>query len=118
VAGVSGSWVRKQALALPRVEERETWGEATFRVQGRIFVMLPPGRQLASVKATLDDQAALLEMDPETFSASPYTGRFGWVTARLASVDADLMQRLLVAAWRRTAPRRLVASHESETAAG
>jgi len=110
---VSAEWLRREALALPEAEERETWGEATFRVRGRIFLMFGADRTHASVKASLDDQAALLEMAPGTFSASAYTGRFGWVSVRLAGVEAGLMQRLVVAAWRRTAPRRLVAAYDS-----
>jgi hypothetical protein len=109
---VTAAWVRREALALPEVEERETWGEATFRVRGKIFLMFGSDGTHASVKASLDDQAALLEMAPGTFSASAYTGRFGWVSVRLAAVEAELMRRLVVAAWRRTAPRRLVAARE------
>jgi len=109
---VSPEWLRREALALPEAEERETWGEATFRVRGRIFLMYGAGGTHASVKASLDDQAALLEMAPGTFSASAYTGRFGWVSVRLGAVEPGLMRRLVVAAWRRTAPRRLVAAYD------
>ena len=102
--------VRRVALSLPEAEERETWGEATFRVRDKIFVMLGPDGRKAGVKASLDDQAALVEADPETFSVASYTGRFGWITVDLATVNPDLMRRLVVAAWRRTAPKRLAAA--------
>lgn len=107
---------RRLCLALPEAEERETWGEATFRVKDRIFAMgSPEGRQV-SLKASLDDQAGLVEMDPKTFSVSAYTGRFGWVTVRLAGVGKGLAARLVRTAWERTAPRRLVNEHvRSET---
>jgi hypothetical protein len=105
--------VRRIALSLPEAEERETWGEATFRVRDRIFVMLGPDGRRAGVKASVDDQAALVEADPETFSVASYTGRFGWVTVDLATVNPDLMRKLVVTAWRRTAPRRLAAAHDA-----
>jgi hypothetical protein len=99
---------RNLCLALPEAEELETWGEATFRVRGRIFAMGSPEGGRVSVKASLDDQAGLVAMDPKTFAISAYTGRFGWVSVRLAGVGRELGERLIKNAWERTAPRRLL----------
>ena len=103
---------RRLCLAMPEAEERETWGEATFRFRDRIFAMGSDGGHFVSVKASLDDQAGLVEMDPRTFAPSAYTGRYGWVRVRLAGVGKELAQRLVTNAWKRTAPRRLVADYE------
>jgi hypothetical protein len=65
-----------------------------------------------SVKASLDDQAGLVEMDPKTFSPSAYTGRFGWVSVRLAGMGSELAAKVVINAWKRTAPRRVVAEYE------
>ena len=102
---------RRLCLSLPEAEEQETWGEATFRVRKRIFAMGAPEAKSVSVKASLDDQAGLIAMDPKTFSASAYTGRFGWVRVRLAGVNRQLGERLVRNAWERTAPRRLQGQH-------
>jgi hypothetical protein len=107
---------RRLCLAMPEAEERETWGEPTFRVRVRIFATASPEGDYVSVKASLDDQAGLVEMDPRTFTVSAYTGRFGWVTVRLAGLGPELAERLVTNAWERTAPRRL-ASTETEKAA-
>ncbi|HET7418866.1 MAG TPA: MmcQ/YjbR family DNA-binding protein [Candidatus Dormibacteraeota bacterium] len=98
---------RRLCLALPEAVEQETWGEATFRVRGRIFAMGSPEGTRVSVKASLDDQAGLVEMDPKTFEVSAYTGRFGWVSVRLSRLNRALGERLVQNAWERTAPRRL-----------
>jgi hypothetical protein len=103
---------RRLCLSLPEAEERETWGEPTFRVRDRIFAMGSPDGGFVSVKASLDDQSGLVEMDPKTFAPSAYTGRYGWVRVRLAGVGADLGGRLVANAWKRTAPRRMVADYE------
>jgi len=103
---------RRRCLLLPHAEERETWGEATFRVRDRIFAMGSSEGGFVSVKASLDDQSGLLEMDPDTFSASAYTGRYGWVRVRLRGIDGELGARLIENAWKRTAPRRLVSEYE------
>ncbi|HKB32782.1 MAG TPA: MmcQ/YjbR family DNA-binding protein [Candidatus Dormibacteraeota bacterium] len=99
-------------LSLPEAEERETWGEQTFRVRDHIFAMGSLGGEHVSLKASLDDQSGLVEMDPKTFAPSAYTGRYGWVRVRLAGVGSDMARQLVTNAWKRTAPRRLVADYE------
>ena len=101
--------VRRLCLALPEVEERETWGDVTFRVRDKIFLIGSPDGDSVSIKASLDDQSGLVAMDPDTFSVAAYTGRYGWVRVRLASLSPQLAERLITSAWRRTAPKRLVA---------
>ena len=102
---------RRLCLLMPEAQELETWGEATFRVRGRIFAMGSPEGSSVSVKASLDDQAGLIAMDPKTFAASAYTGRFGWVRVRLAGLGRRLGEQLIRNAWERTAPRRLRAQN-------
>ena len=99
---------RKLCLALPEAEEIETWGEATFRIRGRIFAMGSAEGRSVSIKASLDDQAGLIAMDPKTFAVSAYTGRFGWVNVRLSRLGVRLGERLVSNAWERSAPRRLL----------
>src|SRR5437660_275720 len=111
---VTADELRRLVLGLPEVEERETWGEATFRVRDKIFAMLGPSGETASIKATVPDQQALIAMAPATFSPSAYTGRFGWVSVRLAAVDPALLAEIVAAAWRRTAPRRLAAAFDQQ----
>jgi hypothetical protein len=105
---------RQLCLSLPEARERETWGEQTFRVRDRIFAMGSDG-EFVSLKASLDDQSGLVEMDPETFAPSAYAGRYGWVRVRLAGVGVRLAERLVTNAWKRTAPRRLVVEYEVRT---
>jgi hypothetical protein len=103
--------VRRIALSLPEAEERVTWEtDITFRVRDRIFAIGGEGATGVSIKAGLETQAELLEMDPATFRKSAYVGRFGWVTVDLERVEPDLLTSLLRAAWRRTAPKRLAAT--------
>jgi hypothetical protein len=102
--------VRRLSMALPEVEEVITWGtDVTFRVGKKIFAIGGEGSDGVSIKATLERQADLLALDPETFASSAYVGRFGWVTVRLDRVDEELLRDLLTKAWRSVAPRRLTA---------
>ncbi|HEY8635363.1 MAG TPA: MmcQ/YjbR family DNA-binding protein [Candidatus Dormibacteraeota bacterium] len=104
--------LQRVCMALPEVEERETWGDATFRVRNKIFAISSPDGDTASIKASLDDQSGLVAMDPDTFAVAAYTGKYGWVRVRLAGVPPELAERLIKNAWRRTAPRRLVTKLE------
>jgi hypothetical protein len=104
---VTFNQIRRLCLALPEVEERETWGDATFRVRNKIFLIGSPEGDAVSMKASPDDQLGLIEMDPGTFSVAAYTGRYGWIRVRLAGLSPELAGRLVENAWRRTAPRRV-----------
>ncbi|MEA2544945.1 MAG: hypothetical protein QOI09_218 [Chloroflexota bacterium] len=106
--------VRLMAMALPEAEEVLTWEtDITFRVRGKIFAIGGEGADRVSIKAGLETQAELIDLDPETFASSAYVGRFGWVTVDLGRVDPELLANLLREAWRRTAPKRLAATLEN-----
>lgn len=101
--------VREISLGMPEVEEHVTWGtDVNFRVRNKMFVIGGEGAAHVSIKASLDVQTDLLDLDPETFSKAAYVGRFGWVTVDLARVDPGLLEQLLRDAWRRTAPAKLL----------
>jgi hypothetical protein len=105
--------VRRIALALPEAEERLTWEtDITFRVRDKIFAIGGEGADRVSVKASLETQAELIDLDPETFASSAYVGRFGWVTVDLDRVDPAVLSSLIREAWRRSAPKRLAAALE------
>jgi hypothetical protein len=111
--------VRRISMALPEAEEILTWGEhPTFRVRGRIFVIAGENPDRASIKATPDVQADLIDLDPEAFSSAPHVGRYGWVAVALERVDAEMVRPLIAEAWRMTAPKRLARSFGREVAPG
>ena len=111
---MTGDDLRRMAMALPEVEERLTWEvDITFRVRDKMFIVIGQDGAHASIKATLEAQQALVGSEPQTYSVSAYTGRFGWTTVVLARVSAEELSELLEDAWRRTAPKRLVAAYDA-----
>jgi hypothetical protein len=78
-----------------------------------MFAALSDDGKLASVKATKQEQAALIAAAPETFGVPAYVGRHGWVSVQLATVDPTELSELVVEAWRLTAPKRLVAAYDA-----
>jgi len=106
--------VRDWVLALPGGQEVmvEEWGHPTLRVNDKVLAIGGPDSPRLSVKASKEEQAELLKTAPETYAFAAYTGRFGWVDVDLSTVDPDELHELIVEAWRRTAPRRLVKEYD------
>lgn len=105
---MTGDELRAVVLSLPQTREQQTWGHPTFRVRDRMFAALAADESTASVKASKADQAELIAVDPSTFRVAAYVGRYGWVDVTLGRVDRDEMRDLLIEAWRRSAPKRMV----------
>ena len=110
---VSADELRQVVRSLPEAEERETWGHPTFRVRDKMFATMSDDGRQATVKATKEEQAALVTAAPEIFGIPAYVGRHGWVSIQLATVDPTELRELVVEAWRQTAPRRLVTAYDS-----
>jgi hypothetical protein len=108
--------LREVALSLPDAQERETWGEATFRVRDKIFVIMGTDGKRASIKSTHEEQSALVEENPSAYYLPPYVARHGWIGVRLARARTDEVRELLIEGWRMTAPTRLVAAFDRDEA--
>ena len=104
--------LRKICLALPQAREQETWGEATFRVRGKIFVVAredDEGVATFSCKAPPGSQHVLVNADPERFYVPPYVGHKGWVGVRLdGEPDWDEVAEIVRRSYRLVAPKRLL----------
>ena len=103
-------------LGLPEVEERLSHGAPTFFVRGkRPFVMVladhhGDGRFAIWCAAGEGVQSMLVDADAERFFVPPYVGHRGWLGVRLdVPVDWDQIADLVEAAYRRVAPKRLLA---------
>jgi hypothetical protein len=99
---------RALALALPDAVEKEAWGHPTFRVRNKMFATMAPDGTRASVKSTLEEQRALTQMEPGTFSVPAYVGVHGWIGIELDRVDPDELREMVTEAWRMTATKRAV----------
>jgi hypothetical protein len=110
--------LRALCMSLPGTHEKETWGDAehagdvTFRVKDKIYVMTGPDGGGASIRTTIDQQAELIDTFPGVFRPAAYVGRFGWVSVDLAEADPELLRGIVEGAWRRTAPKAVVAAYE------
>ena len=106
--------VREAALELPGAEEKLSHGQHTFFVAGKQFAQFRndhhgDGKTVVCVRvSSLDEQAMLLETDPETYSKPAYLP--SWVSINLAAdkVDWDHVADRIAQSWELAAPRRLL----------
>lgn len=102
---------RRLALSLPAAVESAHMGHPDFRVGGRIFATLGyPTREWAVVMLAPDDQQVFTTARPRVFTPAPGAwGRAGSTQVRLARAPRGLVRDAITSAWRRRAPRKLVA---------
>ena len=107
---MTGTDFRRIALGLPEAVEGSHFGNADFRVGGRIFATLALEHEGYGVLLlSPEQQAGMVEDEPEVFSPVPGGwGRQGATRVRLAKVAPDILQGALRTAWRRRAPKRLL----------
>jgi len=106
--------IRQAALELPGTEERVSHGQPTFFVGGKQFAQFRQNhhgdaRTVVCVRVgSLDEQAMLLEADPQTYSKPAYLP--SWVSINLSGddVDWDHVGDRIAASWELAAPRRLL----------
>jgi hypothetical protein len=106
--------VRQAALELPGTEERLSHGQPTFFVSGKQFAQFRAnhhgdGKTVVCVRvSSLDEQARLLEADPETYSKPAYLP--SWISINVAGedVDWDHVGDRIASSWELAAPRRLL----------
>ncbi|HVF03542.1 MAG TPA: MmcQ/YjbR family DNA-binding protein [Frankiaceae bacterium] len=103
--------LRKVCLALPEATEVLTWEDhPTFRVRDKIFVIAAADGGAITLKATKDDQEALVATHPR-ITPAPYLARSGWVSVDLTGKGLDwaMVEDLILDSYRLIAPKRLSA---------
>ena len=107
------SRVIKLAAKLPEVEISGDQHKS-FRIRRKNFAYYlndHHGDGIVSLccKASFDEQANLVELDPETYYVPSYVGAKGWVAIRLdgSRVKWPQVNELLVKAYRAQAPKKL-----------
>jgi predicted DNA-binding protein (MmcQ/YjbR family) len=111
--------LRAFCLSLPGTHEKETWGDAehagdvTFRVRDKIYLITGPDGGGASIRTDRAQQSDLLAAFPEAVAVAAYVGRFGWISVRLDALDPEILKDIIESAWRRTAPKAVVAQADA-----
>jgi hypothetical protein len=121
--------VRRIALGLPETSERTSHGNVSWRVRDKLFVWERPLRR-SDLKALGDSapsgpilgvrvehlgvKEALIGDDPAVFFTTPHFDGYPAVLVRLAEIELDELEELIVEAWLTRAPKRLARSYLAE----
>jgi len=112
---MTGEEFRRLALSLPKTSEAAHMGHPDFRVGGKIFATLGPGEVWGMVKLTSEQQLLFVRTEPDVFR--PFNGawgRRGCTKVCLEAATDPAVRQALLAAWRNTAPKRLVQLTDGE----
>lgn len=111
--------VRDRALALEETHERPSFGTPGWRVgsekTGKYFAYFSrrhfgeTGTSIFVKTSGLDEQAALMDADPDLYFAPKFYEKSGWIAIRLDTgrTDWDHIADWLQKSWRMVAPKRL-----------
>lgn len=109
--------LREIALALPRAIEKLSHGMPVFFIEkGKTFAWFihdhhGSGITAVAVKTSgAEEQAMLVEADPELYYRPPYLAPSGWIGMRLdgETVDWDHVADRVAMSWELVAPARLL----------
>jgi formyltetrahydrofolate-dependent phosphoribosylglycinamide formyltransferase len=113
--------VREIAMTLPGAEETTSHGLPCFRVQGgKMFCYFTENHHGDGIIAIIvktsgpEEQAQLIDRDPDIYYRPAYFGPSGWVGVRLDSGDTDwdhVADRIELS-WKLVAPRKLLGIRE------
>jgi hypothetical protein len=119
--------VRQLALALPETSERESRGNAQWRVKDKLFAWerplrkpdlealgdrAPEGPVLGAMVADLGEKEALLSEAGGVFFTTPHFNGFAAVLVHLERISVEHLRQVLVEAWMARAPKRLADEHQ------
>ena len=109
--------VRAICMAYPEASEKLSHGSPAFFIEkGKVYAYVwhnhhNDGHTAALVKTSgREEQAMLVEMDPDFYHIPPYLGPSGWIAMELNgdATDWGRIEDRIAISWEMVAPRRLL----------
>jgi hypothetical protein len=108
---------REVALSLPRSYEALVGGRVKFRVGRIVYLAFSVDESLMGFAFPKELRAPLIRSDPNKFVLPrPPDLRYNWVRVRLAAIDDDELQALVIDAWAMVVPKSVAAAHLGQNA--
>jgi hypothetical protein len=102
--------VRELASTLPRSYEVLVRDRVKFRVGRLVYVAFSRDETLMGFGFPKEERDALVASEPHKFMLPrPSDMRYHWVVVRLAEIDQDEMEELVLDAWRMVVPKKVAA---------
>lgn len=107
--------MRKIALSFPGCEEGLSYGQPSFKVNGKFFTRLrAEDDSLVLLEVPFDEREMLLEADSQTFHITPHYKDYPSVLARLEHLHPGSFRSFLERRFRKIAKKSVVKQWEAE----
>lgn len=104
-------------MAFPGVERGVSYGQPSYKVNGKFFTRLRREDQsLVLLEVSFDEREMLTEADPETFHFTAHYKDYPSVLARIATLHPGSLQNFLDRRWRKIAPKKWVKERDAKAA--
>lgn len=99
-------------MALPETTEEPYHGFSSWRIKGKVFVTVPDDEHLHVI---LDEEEihAAVSAFPQACEVKMWGQKVGALKVSLGPVQDDVLASFITAAWRRRAPKKLIAAYDS-----
>jgi hypothetical protein len=106
--------LREIVLAFPGAEEGVSYGQPSFKVNGKFFTRLRREDQsVVLLDVSHDEREMLMEAEPATFHITPHYKDYPSVLARIETLHPGSLRNFLDRRWRKIAPRKLVKARDA-----
>lgn len=108
--------IREIALAMPRAEERPSYGgRPSWRSGPRMFTWVREDPEALVVWVdSIEEIDALIASHPDRFFTTSHYDGHPIVLVELSAIDIDEATEMIIESWRCRGPKRLVAQYDSE----
>jgi hypothetical protein len=109
------AWTRVRALAarLPAVDEGTSYGTPALHVRKRLLSRLKEDGETITLATTFVERDLLVADRPDAFFFTDHYRDYPIVLVRVARLDDETLGTLLEDAWRRLAPKTVVAGYDA-----
>ena len=101
------------ALRLPGVEAATSYGTPSLKVKGRFMARLREPDVMVLTPVDDIEQQFLMETRPQTYFTTDHYRGYPAILIRLSTVPAADLRDLIENAWRRLAPKKLLAMYDA-----
>jgi hypothetical protein len=108
--GTTWEDVCRDAARLPGVELGTSYATPALFVRKKLLARLREDGETVAVRTELIERDVLLAADPAAFFLTDHYRASPWILVRLARARHGMVTALVEQAWRRSAPRKLVAA--------
>jgi hypothetical protein len=104
--------VRRIAADLPRSYEALIRDRVKFKVGQYVYLAFSRDETLMGFAFPKDEREALVASEPDKFKM-PGTAdlRYHWVVGRMAAIDRNELEEIVIDAWRMVVPKRVAAEY-------